>query len=121
MRSVTVGSGFFADIAASWEDAGKGGQLAFQEIVEPLLEPITFNDQAMAFIWRPHPSVWINLAVQAGTPCVDGTRVPTSLLADLVDTGKSIVTHVIAQLCDTYRLTREHVREAIAYEVSLAA
>ena len=32
-----------------------GGQLAFQNMVKPLLKPITFNDSNMASIWRPHP------------------------------------------------------------------
>ena len=121
MRSVTVGSGFFADIAASWEDAGKGGQLAFpgNSRAAPGADHVQRSGYGLHL--EATPKRLDHLAVQAGTPCVDGTRVPTSLLADLVDTGKSIVTHVIAQLCDTYRLTREHVREAIAYEVSLAA
>ena len=54
----TVGTGFFADVAGEWEDAGLGGQLAFQATVQPLLKPITFNDDKMASIWRPHESVW---------------------------------------------------------------
>ena len=80
----TVGVGFFAAIAGDWEDAGLRGQLAFQGMIEPLIKPITFNDSDMASIWRPDAGIWINPAVQAGTPCVADTRVPTQLLAVLL-------------------------------------
>lgn len=116
----TVGTGFFADVAGEWEDAGLGGQLAFQATVEPLLKPITFNDDKMASIWRPHESVWINPEVQAGTPCVDGTRVPTRLLAGLLDPDEPDES-VFREICDDYRLTELQVRSALDYEVALAA
>ena len=116
----TVGTGFFADVAGEWEDAGMGGQLAFQATVEPLLKPITFNDDKMASIWRPHESVWINPEVQAGTPCVDGTRVPTRLLAGLLDPDEPDES-VFREICDDYRLTELQVRSALDYEVALAA
>ncbi|MCY4162991.1 MAG: DUF433 domain-containing protein [bacterium] len=111
----TVGRGFFADIG-SWVDVGMGGQQAFQVVIEPLIKPITFNDLGMAAIWRPHANVWVNPAVQAGTPCVDGTRVPTATLADQYNSGL-----VVDDLSDDYRLSSEQVRTAIAYEASLAA
>ena len=116
----TVGAGFFADVAGDWQDAGMGGQLAFQNMVKPLLKPITFNDSNMASIWRPHPGVWINPAVQAGTPCVEGTRVPTHLLAGVLDPGEPDEGHFI-EVCDDHRLTTEQVRTALDYELALAA
>ena len=78
----TVGAGFFTEVESGvgWENVGQGGQLAFQAVVVPLLEPIEFNDEGMAAIWRPRAEVWINPAVQAGEPCVDGSRVPTGLI-----------------------------------------
>lgn len=111
----TVGRGFFAHLG-SWVDVGMGGQQAFQVVVEPLLEPITFNDSGMATIWRPHASVWVNPEVQAGAPCVDGTRIPTGTLADLQRAGLGI-----EELSDDYQLSVEQVQAAIAYEASLAA
>ncbi len=109
----TVGRGFFASIKG-WEDVGRGGQQAFQIVVKPLLEPITFNDSGMATIWRPHICVWVNPEVQAGAPCVDGTRIPTGTLADLQGTGLGI-----EDLSDDYQLSPEQVQAAIAYETSL--
>ena len=55
----TLGAGFFADVerGVGWENVGQGGQLAFQAVVVPLLEPIEFNDEGMAAIWRPRGGV----------------------------------------------------------------
>lgn len=114
-RLATVGQGFFADVG-SWVDVGMGGQQAFQIVIEPLLEPITFNEAGMAAIWRPHTSVWVNPEVQAGAPCVDGTRIPTQTLVDLHKGGLDV-----GDLTDDYLLSSEQVRDAIRYEDSLAA
>ena len=116
----TVGVGFFAEIAEEWQDAGLRGQLAFQGMIAPLLRPITFNDLKMASVWRPHEGVWINPAVQAGSPCVDGTRVPTHLLARLLGLDESDEAD-LAEVCDDYRLTAQQVRTALHYEYVLAA
>ena len=116
----TVGSGFFAEVAGDWQDAGQRGQLAFQSVIEPLLEPITFDGSHMASIWRPHAGVWINPGVQAGTPCVDGTRVPTHLLGRLLGLGEPDEDDFEAA-CDDYRLTADQMKAALDYEVVLAA
>ena len=116
----TAGAGFFAEINGGWEDAGLGGQLPFPEVIEPLLEPLTFNDADMASIWRPWNGVWINPAVQAGASCVDGTRVPTQLLASLLDPAAPDEEH-LSEMCDDYRLTTEQVQAALDYELDLAA
>ena len=104
-RLATVGRGFFAELD-SWVDVGMGGQQAFQVVIEPLLEPITFNEAGMAAIWRPHPSVWVNPEVQAGSPCVDGTRIPTQTLVNLHKGGLGI-----DDLADDYLLSPEQVRK----------
>ena len=117
-KLATVGAGFFADITDGWEDAGLGGQLAFQSTIEPLLEPITFNEASMAMIWRPCPCVWINPEVQAGAPCVDGTRIPTSQIAGLLGID-NLVDKDINLACDDYWITSEQVQAALDYELSL--
>lgn len=111
----TVGRGFFADVDC-WVDVGLGGQQAFQVVVEPLLKPITFDESGMAAIWRPYTSVWINPKVQAGSPCVDGTRIPTATLAQLHVAGLEF-----EDLSDDYQLSLQQVEAAIRYENSLAA
>ncbi len=117
----TVGSGFFAEISGTWEDAGLSGQQAFGHMVEPLLRPIVFNDDHMAAIWRPAEGVWVNPAVQAGAPCIDGTRVPTRLVASLVRNDEGEESEHLADVCDDYRLTPDQVQQAVNYELQLAA
>ena len=121
----TVGAGFFAEVepGVGWENVGQGGQLAFQDVVVPLLEPITFNDEGMAAIWRPRAGVWINPAVQAGEPCLDGTRVPTGLIARLIsaDEGEAPSDEDIAEVSGDYRITVSQVRAALEFELGLAA
>ncbi len=119
----TVGAEFFAEVESGvgWENVGQGGQLAFQAVVVPLLEPIEFNDEGMAAIWRPRAEVWINPAVQAGEPCVDGTRVPTGLIARLLpaDDDKAPSDEEITEVSDDYRLSVAQVRAALGFELSL--
>jgi uncharacterized protein (DUF433 family) len=88
-RLATVGRAFFANIG-EWADAGKGFQLAFQPMIEPVLRPLEYDTSGMANLWRPLSSVTATPAVQAGTPCVEQTRVPTATLKGLVDVGESI-------------------------------
>ncbi len=112
----TVGKAFFAQLSGDWEDVGLGGQLAFQTVIGPLINPITYNDKRMASIWRPHRHVWINPAVQAGAPCIEGTRVPTQLIAGLVGNDSSIAE--IENIADDYCLTRDQVTAALDYELA---
>jgi uncharacterized protein (DUF433 family) len=82
-RLATVGGAFFGELATEWIDVGKSGQQAFQTVIEEYVRPIEFGLDDLAAIWRPTSGVWINPRVQAGSPCVDGTRVPTAVLAAL--------------------------------------
>ena len=93
-KLATVGAGFFADI--------------------------TFDESSMAKIWRPYPCVWINPEVQAGAPCVDGTRIPTAQIAGLIGID-NLADEDIDKVCDDYRITSEQVEAALDYEFSLAA
>ncbi len=121
----TLGAGFFADVepGVGWENVGQGGQLAFQAVVVPLLEPIEFNDEGMAAIWRPRSGVWINPAVQAGEPCIDGTRVPTDLIVRLLHAGEDEAPsdEDIVEVSGDYRITVVQVRAALEFELSLTA
>ena len=122
-RLATMGAGFFAAVepGVGWENVGQAGQLAFQTVVVPLLEPIRFNDEGMASVWRPGAGVWVNPAVQAGEPCVDGTRVPTALISRLllpVGDGRPS-DEDIAEVSGDYRLSVAQVRAALDFERSL--
>ncbi|MCY4621328.1 MAG: DUF433 domain-containing protein [bacterium] len=108
----TVGDGFFGEFEA-WVDVGKGGQRSFPEVIEDLLSPIEFGPDLLASIWRPANGVWLNPKVQAGAPCIDGTRVPTSVVADL----KAVGDH-IEDIADDLSLDITQVRAALQYELA---
>lgn len=85
----TVGRAFFANVG-EWADAGRGFQLAFLPMIEPVLKPLEYGSHGMARLWRPIDQVTATPDVQAGTPCVERTRVPTSTISGLVHVGEEI-------------------------------
>jgi uncharacterized protein (DUF433 family) len=108
----TAGKAFFADFG-EWIDVGKGGQGAFQHIIKPLLRPITYED-SFASRWHPHPNVVVDPRLQAGTPCISGTRIPTSIVVRYLRSGEDP-----EDIADDLRLTREQVEAATEYENNL--
>ncbi len=84
----TAGRMFFAHVG-EWANAGRGMQLAFHPMVEPVIRPLDYGDDGMACRWRPAAGVTIEPAVQAGAPCVEGTRVPTATVAGLLRAGEA--------------------------------
>jgi uncharacterized protein (DUF433 family) len=111
----TVGSDVFV-LAEEWIDAGRGGQAALQEVVEPLLHRLDFDAESMAATWRPVRGVLLDPAVQAGAPCIEGTRIATELVAELVDAGEDV-----ADVADDYGVAPDLVRAAVEFEHGLAA
>jgi uncharacterized protein (DUF433 family) len=113
-RLATVGRSFFAAVIEAdphWLDAGKGGRDAFQSVIEPLLRPIEYGSDKMAAIWFPHPGVWVNPRVQAGSPCIAGTRIPTSLIASLIEQNEEV-----EDVGDEYGLASTQVQAALDFE-----
>lgn len=92
-------------------DAGKGGQGTFQQVIEPTLQRLEFDQSGMAVIWRPSKLVWLNPQVQAGTPCVDQRRIPTSLISGLIRRGEDPL-----DVAEDYELSREEVLAALDFE-----
>ncbi|GGI07902.1 DUF433 domain-containing protein [Egicoccus halophilus] len=112
----TMGRAFFARLRGEWVDVGRGGQRAFPEVVLPALKQVEYGDDHFAAIWRPRKGVWLNPRVQAGSACIDGTRVPTEVLARAVALGESP-----EDVADNYELDVATVLTAAAYEHQLAA
>ncbi len=106
----TVGTGFFGRFGV-WVDVGKGGQGSFPAVIRELLNPIEFGSDRHASIWRPADGVWLNPKVQAGAPCIEGTRVPTKVIADLDSAGDTI-----EDIAEDLRLNIGQVRTALEYE-----
>lgn len=109
-RLATAGTAFFAELE-TWVDAGKRGQLAFDEIVEPALRRIEFGEMGLAERWRPSAGVLIDPTIQAGAPCVDGTRVTTTLVAGLADDG-----YYVDEIASEYDLEEAQVEQALEFE-----
>lgn len=113
----TVGRAFFAQglTKQEWVDVGKGGQLALQELVEPEIRKIEYGPDYLATIWRPQDRIWLNPRVQAGASCIDSTRIPTSTIWSIVESGD----HPLDVASD-YDLQVEDVMAALEFEKSLS-
>ena len=82
-RLATSGDSFLAQlIDDDYEDIGRGGQGTFPEVVKIHLKRIEFGDAGRPSRWSPVQGVSIDPGVQAGTPCVQGTRIPTSVVSE---------------------------------------
>lgn len=111
----TVGTGFFTrpDKSKDWVDAGKGGQGSFQTVIKDLLRPIEYGPDLLAVKWRPVKGILLDPAIQAGAPCIEGTRVPTMVVADLKKAGEHI-----EDIADHMRLDSAQVNTALEYELA---
>lgn len=111
-KLATAGSSFFGNVG-DWVDVGKGGQGAFEPVVRDLLRPIEYGADQLAAIWRPRSGIWVNPAVQAGAPCIDGTRVPTRTIAQLVGADEDP-----EDIAEDLHLEVSAVRAALDYELA---
>jgi uncharacterized protein (DUF433 family) len=109
----TSGTALLVDIQGGWYDIGKGGQGASKEVVRLWLKRVSYDNAGVAELWRPAKLILINPAVQAGAPCVEGTRVPTGTIADMAAEDPVDV------VADDLDLTFEQVSAAVAFERSL--
>lgn len=109
-RLATVGRAFFGRLG-EWYDIGMRGQGAFETVIEEALQPIEYGANDLAVIWRPATGVWINPLVQTGSPCIEGTRVPTRVVAGMVVAGDDP-----AEVAVDFALDISQVEAALQYE-----
>lgn len=114
-KLANVGSDVYVEID-EWIDASAGGQRAFQQVIEPLLHHLTFDAEGMADQWRPRAGVLIAPAVQAGAPCIEGTRITTEFIGDLVRGGEDV-----ADVARDFDLDQAQVLAALEFEQDLRA
>lgn len=110
----TSGASFLANLKGGWFDIGKGGQGAFEQIVRVYLRTLSYDDLGVAAIWRPTPYVVLDPRIQAGAPCVEGTRIPTSTIHELLDDETP------EELAEEYGLTVEQIEAADHFEQRLS-
>ena len=114
-RLATSGTAWLADLDGGWYDIGKGGQGAFKGVVRLYLQRVSYDDFGVARVWRPAPLVLLDPRTQAGVPCVEGTRVPTQTIAEMVEADS---TEAVAEELD---LTFAQVAAAVGFEAGLLA
>lgn len=99
--------------------ASKFGQRAMEFIDNWLKEvdlDMTFNVAENADSWLVHKNVRINPTIQLGEPCIDGTRIPTSIVWSKHKAGDSI--EMIAR---SHNLQEQQVADAVEWEKRLVA
>ncbi len=82
-RLATSGDSFLAQLVDDdYEDIGRGGQGTFQDVIQLHLKRIEFDGTGRPTRWLPVDGVSIDPEIQAGAPCIDGTRIPTAVVAE---------------------------------------
>jgi uncharacterized protein (DUF433 family) len=114
----TDGRDIFADgarITGQVEKATQGGgQQVMLEVVRKFLKDVRYVD-GEAQLWSPGPHVVLDPAIQFGDPVVEGTRVPTSAVADVARVRD------IETAARRLRISPEQARAAFTFERHLAA
>lgn len=92
------------------------GSISFRDLRREVIAPnggLEFEDD-LASVWRPAQGVWINTRFQGGLPCVDGTRVTTSVLWTFSEEGIAI-----PDIADDFDLTEQQVQDSIDWHSRL--
>jgi len=114
----TDGRDIFADdaqITGQVERATTGGgQQVMLDVVREFLRDVRYTD-GTAQLWTPGKHVVVDPRVQFGEPVVEGTRVPTTAVADVARV------HDLATAARRFRLSPEQASGALAFERRLAA
>lgn len=110
----TSGNSFLSDLAGEFEDIGKGGQGVFQDVVRVHLSRVSFGEGGDPERWTPAGGVVLDPGIQAGAPCIAGTRVPTATVVSMLAEADP------EDVALDFNLTVEEVKQAEAFERQLA-
>lgn len=98
----------------SIEAASQWGQLALREVVQDGLASVFYDDGNAAY-WVPMKGVLIDPRVQFGEPVVEGTRIPTSAVAGVVNNlGRE-------EAIRRFELPDDLLKSALTFEAKIAA
>ncbi len=95
-------------------DVTKHGQMILVETLATYLRPIEYGGDFLARLWKPTRHVALNPKIQAGRPCISGTRVTTDVVASRALHGEP--PKVIA---DDLQITVRQVAAASKFEARL--
>ena len=110
----TSGSSFLLNQEGNWYDLGKGKQGAFTNVVSIWLKHLVWNEVGSVSQWHPAPRILIDPGIQAGSPCIEGTRVPTSVIFELAEEES------IDEIAYDLELSIDQVESAVSFETALA-
>jgi uncharacterized protein (DUF433 family) len=112
----TDGRGVFVDddlIAGQIESADRHGQQVMRELIKDRLARVQYHDGSAAY-WTPADRVLVDPRVQFGAPVIEGTRVPTEVVALLArKIGPDDVAH-------QFGISQADTNAAIVFEDRLA-
>jgi uncharacterized protein (DUF433 family) len=107
---------FYRDdvIPTQIESASGHGQQVLREAIKDKLTSVRYDDGAAAY-WVPTPGVLLDPRVQFGEPVVEGTRVPTSAVAN-------VATNLgLERAALRFSLSSDLVTAAISFEQQIAS
>jgi uncharacterized protein (DUF433 family) len=114
-KIATSGSSFLLQFDDEWVDLGRGGQGTFKAVIRVYLKGISFNQVGIANKWNAAESVLIDPSIQAGSPCIVGTRIPTSTILELLEDESPFA------IAEEFDLTTQQVEAARDFELNLSS
>jgi uncharacterized protein (DUF433 family) len=72
---------------------------------------LEFGAHHVATTWRPNEGVLIHPSIQFGTPCIEGTRIPTETIWALKQAGDSVEAMALM-----YGIEQRLVKNALEWE-----
>ena len=92
----------------------KRGQQVMLDVVKDLLRDVRYVD-GHAQLWKPADEVVLDPAVQFGEPVLDGTRLLTSVVADVIRARD------VDTAAKRFRITSDQAQAAVVFKRRLAA
>jgi uncharacterized protein (DUF433 family) len=122
---LTDGQNLFIEQYGHFVSISEDGQLALKTVFEQYLQRIVRDNEGVPIRLFPFTRpkieqspklIVIDPRIRSGNPCLTGTRIPTSIIAERHQAGDSIAT-----LAEDYERPQEEIEEAIRYESRAAA
>jgi uncharacterized protein (DUF433 family) len=125
-KMCTDGKDLFIDaLSGPLVNISQGGQMALRDMLEQFLKRIEWDANDIPI--RLYPAlgdqlpdksrpILIDPRIQFGKPCLAGTRIPTSIIAERHKAGDSI-----KELAEDYELSPSKIKAALRYEGTAAA
>ncbi len=107
----------FAEFHEGFIAASRGGQLAFTEMIAQYLQSVhdmifvPHNGVNVADSWTPNEDVLIHPRIQFGEPCIQGTRIRTRIIWQLLEGGDTT-----SYLMRAFKLSEQQINHALEWE-----